>query len=368
MMTTRMKVCGLARVFAALAVVMMASTVVAVAADGDAWKPGKLLNEKGKRTKDASGLACATDKGFPRTCVFIDDETQAAQVVILRDGEIDTHGDYLIPLITDKYNSKALELDGEGVAFADNYFYVIGSHGLPRNKNMEAGKRAARFAAASNLIRLKFDPKSGKVTADPKGRSKALRKLIDNDPVFAPFKDRPLEEGGITVEGIAVIGPKMYVGFRGPVLSTEPSDKGAVKRAVILSAALNHFFEGGPANAELHPLNLGDDRGVRDLAPFAHGLLILSGPVTSDSGTYSIHWWNMKDGDKMELKRIRDLPNYFGMKEDKDTKEEFPDQWKPEALQVIDRGEKGVSVLVLMDAAKRGNPREFQIIYDPKHP
>ncbi len=65
----------------------------------------------------------------------------------------------------------------------------------------------------------------------------------------------------------------------------------------------------------------------------------------------------------MDVKRIRDLPSYFGMKEDKDTNKDFPDQWKPEALQVIDRGKDGVFVLVLMDAVKGGNPHEFRIIY-----
>ncbi len=262
-MAVCMKGFGLARALAALVVVMMTSSVVAVAGDGDAWKvEGKLLNEKGKNTKDASGLACATDKGFPRTCVFIDDETQAAQVVILRDGMIDARDDHRIQLITDVHDGEPVELDGEGVAFADNYFYVIGSHGVPRKKKGKDSKKeemrlAAGLAASSNLARLSYDPKSGKVTADPKGPSKALRKLIDNDPAFAPlkaFKDRPLEEGGITVEGIAVVGRQMFVGFRGPVLSEDNNDKRAKKRAVILSAALGHFFDGGPANAKLHRL------------------------------------------------------------------------------------------------------------------
>ncbi|QWW71366.1 hypothetical protein [Rhizobium sp. WYJ-E13] len=50
-----------------------------------------------------------------------DDETQGVQVVILEDGKL-TAGDF-VRLIDDSFGNKALELDAEGVAFADGFFY-----------------------------------------------------------------------------------------------------------------------------------------------------------------------------------------------------------------------------------------------------
>ena len=36
-----------------------------------------------------------------------------------------------IPLIDHSFDGKALKLDGEGIAYADGFFYVMGSHGYP---------------------------------------------------------------------------------------------------------------------------------------------------------------------------------------------------------------------------------------------
>ncbi len=106
--------------------------------------------------EDLSGIACTTDSGFPRTCLLIDDEQQSAQVVTLSDGEI-TAGRLLL-LIDDRFDGNPVELDGEGVAFADNFFYVIGSHGRPRHDKdatdqaKEEARVAAGLAACSKLI------------------------------------------------------------------------------------------------------------------------------------------------------------------------------------------------------------------------
>lgn len=85
--------------------------------------------------------------------------------------------------------------------------------------------------------------------------------------------------------GVAVGGQRLFAGFRGPVIDN--------KSSVILSAALGHFFDGKAADATLHLLPLGPGRGVRDLAAFDKGLLILAGPLpdrckTSAAPTRSI--------------------------------------------------------------------------------
>jgi len=151
---------------------LFAANAPVVAKDSGEWEvEGELIGKKGKVAEDLSGIACTTDSGFPRTCLLIDDEQQAAQVVTLTDGEI--KAGRLIPLIDDWFDGKPVELDGEGVAFADNFFYVIGSHGRPRHDKdatdqvKENARVAAGLAASSKLIRLKFDPATGEIAPEP---------------------------------------------------------------------------------------------------------------------------------------------------------------------------------------------------------
>jgi len=121
---------------------------------------GKLQGKNGKKSKDVSGIACATAYGFPRACLVIDDNMQEAQFVTVKDGEI-VAGD-VIPLIDNSFEGKPLELDGEGVAYADGFFYVIGSHGHPRDSNhrldpdKDAARIAAQIAASSQIVRFRM--------------------------------------------------------------------------------------------------------------------------------------------------------------------------------------------------------------------
>lgn len=81
---------------------------------------GRLRGKNGKKSKDVSGIDCATAQGFPRAGLVIDDNMQEAQFVSVKDGEI-VAGD-MITLIADSFDGKHLELDGESVAYAGGYF------------------------------------------------------------------------------------------------------------------------------------------------------------------------------------------------------------------------------------------------------
>src|SRR5205085_73471 len=93
-------------------------------------------------------------------------------------------------------------------------------------------------------------------------------------------------------------------------------------------------------------LDLGAGRGVRDLATWKSGLLILAGPSESQEGDYSIFRWG---GVGDALSPLGDLPRFH----------KGGDQLKPEALLPLDASEKGLRVLILFDGAKRGAPRSF---------
>ena len=344
----------------ALACGLAAALPVTVSAQ-DPSKPwtvsGKLLGEpdpkhpaeagRSDKAKDVSGIACATETGFPRICLVADDESQGAQVAILRDGSL-VAGRF-IRLIDATQKGKPLELDAEGVAYADGAFYVVGSHGRPRREHGQGAEGDARAEATRHLFRIRLDPKAvdpetGQLRAEPEiTGTAALARIIADIPALAPFHDRALEEGGVTIEGVAVRGGRLHVGLRGPVL--------ADGSAAIVSVPLAGLFDGKPGAGTLATVALGPDshgqkRGVRDLVAVPDGFLILAGPMLDPedgavaAGDYTVFAW---DGTGAPRKR-RDLPGY-------------PRKEKPEALLPLDENTDGQRVLVFFDGPKEGAPR-----------
>jgi hypothetical protein len=302
---------------------------------------GKLLGKPGKKSEDASGIACAAPQGFPRPCVVIDDNSQAAQFVTVNDGDI--VAGVAIPLIDNSFEGKALELDGEGVAYADGFYYVIGSHGHPRDSDhkldpvRDAAKIEARIAAASQIVRFRAGT-DGAVSAIE--RTAKLRAVMAAEPALAPYLDRRLENNGLTIEGIAIRQGRMLVGYREPALSNG--------RAAVLSVAIEGLFGNAPPDARLYRLPLGEGRGVRDLATFGDTVLILAGPATADPGPAAIYRW---DGESEDVLLLKDLAGLVG----KDGTR------KPEALLPLDASPSGLRVLILFDGEKEGAPAAITI-------
>jgi hypothetical protein len=113
--------------------------------------------------------------------------------------------------------------------------------------------------------------------------------------------------------------------------------------------SLAALFEEQAPDATLHLLSLGRGRGVRDLAAFAGGLLVLAGPVAdTGGGHYSVYWW---DGMGDTPKLLKDLARY----------RENGMDLKPEAILPLDRVPTGLRVLVLFDGAKEGGPRAIEV-------
>lgn len=310
-----------------------------VAKDPQQWLvKGRLLGKYGNKSTDISGIACSTAEGFPRSCLVIDDNLQSGQFVVVRQGEL-VAGD-LVRLISNTYRGKRLELDGEGVAYADGYYYVIGSHGHPRDSQhkldpiKDAVKIKARIAASSQIVRIADHADTPAIVATGK-----LRAIIAANPVLSPFLDRRLEINGLTIEGVAVKDGRLFVGFRAPSL-----DNG---RAAVLSVRLGALFGMNPADAKLYQLPLGDGQGVRDLAPYANGFLVLAGPAT-DGGAYAIYWW---DGVSENTRLLRDLADVTGKDGER----------KAEALLPLDESTSHVRVLILFDGAKQGGPIAIKV-------
>lgn len=339
---------------------LLASHLPAVAEN---WKvDGKLRGELKRasdfeKSEDVSGIACDNSMPLPRLCLAVDDETQGAQIVLLRDGELRAGG--FIPLIVAQFGGEPLELDAEGVAFDSGHFYVVGSHGRPRHKDdpaKEAKKKPendAKAAASRQIFRISLPASAvdmengemiGKADITP---SSVLATILADQPDLKSFYDKPLDKNGVTIEGIAVRDQQLFIGMRGPVLGTD---------AIVLSVAEAAVFDGRRAEPELLRLALGKDtsgqpRGVRDLVRYRNGFLVLAGPVNDPpeetpvrAGDYAIYSW---DGKGRPDRRV-DL-DVYGKK------------FKPEALLPLDGNAGRVRVLLMFDGAEEGFPTPIEI-------
>jgi len=345
---------NLRRVLAPLLLCVLTAT--AAQAD-DSWQvqnrlQGKLKKDEPQKAEDVSGVACAPG-ALPRVCLVVDDESQGAQVVVVKQNLL-LAGDF-IDLIDAEYDGKKLELDAEGVAYADGFFYVAGSQGRARHED-DANKEARNLAKAAETRKIfrialapeAVDPETGMLNGTPLvDTSTALAKLLQTDPVLAASFDRPLDKNGLTVEGIAVRGANLYAALRGPVL-----DDGS---AVIARMPLAAVFDGAPGAVTLFRVDLGKDtqgdpRGIRDITASGEGFLLIAGPVEDPPkkhkvavGDYAIYAWNEGDA----VKRLDLLP--YGKKV------------KPEALVILSADAENAHALLMFDGAKEGQPTPVDI-------
>jgi Protein of unknown function (DUF3616) len=298
----------------------------------------RLLGKQDKKSKDVSGIACKTDRYFPRSCLVIDDNLQGAQFVKVKDGELVARKP--VKLIDNTFKGELLELDGEGVAFAKGHYYIIGSHGHPRDKKREfdpkkdAEEIKARIFASSQIVR--FRPAGDESKAIDIERSARLREVIASDRDLAPFVDQRLEENGLTIEGIAIKDERLFAGLRGPVLGGN--------RAVVIAADITMLFGGTGTAHRLFRLSLGEGRGVRDLASFGELILILAGPAANGPGRYAVFSW---DGDSESVTLLSELS--------------FSSSRKPEALLPLEKHGSKLRVLILFDDEKEGAPTPVNV-------
>lgn len=336
---------------------------------GEVWPvKGKLLGASHRKrdpdkSRNVSGIASTRLDGAERYCLVIDDEAQAAQVMVVTVADKRLKAEATIPLIHDKGRRRGgpLELDGEGVAFADGFFYIVGSHGHPRDKDgsldpiHDAAAIRERMAASSQLVRARLDAERIETLIEAHGkgdrdvaveRTGRLREVMAQEPLLAPFLSRRLDENGLTVEGLAVYEGRLYVGLRAPCL-------GGDSAAVLSVDAAALFTDADDVRPALHLLRLGPGRGVRDLAASPWGVLVLAGPVGEEPGPYSLYHWNF--GTVLDL--VGEIPHVAGKRRPR----------KPEALLYLDRNGTSARVLVFFDGGREGEPRPFRIAVPGGH-
>ena len=257
---------------------------------------GAFADEDGEPdATDLSGFACTTMPA--RHCLAVNDQNRTAQFAAVEDGRIRVGPE--IKLIGKKASgvtfgkppekttcsgreAKFKELDGEGVAYAAPYFYVVGSHGCSRKKDKFS---PSSFVLARVRVNVRGQPvdEQGKVLSDDDAENavETTFRLSDHLLGATPVRDyfgRDLKtKSGLNIEGIAVIGPALYFGLRAPSLGGQ---------AFVVGVTVADLFRKGDksSDGEVIPLALGENAGIRDLAALPDGrLLVLAGPTLEQS-------------------------------------------------------------------------------------
>jgi hypothetical protein len=229
------------------------------------------------------------------------------------------------------------EMDIEGLAAADGYLWIVGSHALKRKKLKHGEKPSADLL--QDLGELTCEPNRfflGRVPLEPEspgtfalagrpgdrspaclrmgGAKGGLARWLGKDPLLAPFLKIPAKENGLDIEGIAVAENRVWLGLRGPVLGGH---------AVVLELLLKETRSGGLKPRRLKPegrryrrhlLDTGG-LGIRDLRLDGEDLLLLVGPTMALEGTAHVVRWRGAIHDETEglvprdrLETIADLP------------------------------------------------------------
>lgn len=227
----------------------------------------------------------------------------------LRFGEV---RDFPLADLLDLPGQAAEEADLEGMAVADGYLWVVGSHGLkrknakPDRSHADNAKRLAKLALDGNRRLLACLPIESDVHGEPclvrqaqdgrralrlKGDTQAnlLTRVLADDLHFGPYMAIPGKDNGFDIEGLAVNGQRLLLGLRGPVLRGWSALLEIAVEAHGDQLLLMPLDESGTLLRK-HFLQL-DGLGVRDLHFSGDDLYILAGPTMVLNGDIRVFKW-----------------------------------------------------------------------------
>ncbi len=185
------------------------------------------------------------------------------------------------------------ECDFEGAARIGNRIYWIGSHGF----HAKPGQYRAHCILFATEVRT--DAKTGLPSLELTGTP--YRRLVEDlqgDPRLQPFAlaegagQPPKTRAGLNIEALcATPEGNLLVGFRGPVSAANKA------LLVTLLAPAAVLEPGAKARlGEIFSLDLGQDRGFRDMAPWRGGYLIIAGHFDKKDD-FALFFWSGKAGD-----------------------------------------------------------------------
>jgi hypothetical protein len=272
---------------------------------------------------------------------------------------IDLHAYLQLPIAAGEKNS---EIDVEGLDYHDGYLWLVGSHSLKRKQPPQgesvdkAIRKLAKLERDANrylLARIPVAVEEGIATLQAPAAQlpihhktgNPLLAALHDDPHLGDFLAIPGKDNGFDIEGLAVVGQRLFLGLRGPVLRGW---------AVILEVEVAE----GDDPSTLQLANIGADErpyrkhflqlgglGVRDLCVQGDDLLILAGPTMSLDGPVTVHRWQggaIPEGESLvaaeHLPVVLDVP--YGQGDD-----------HAEGMCLFQRGDGGTALLVVYDSA-----------------
>jgi hypothetical protein len=235
------------------------------------------------------------------------------------------------------------EIDIEGIAYADYYLWLVGSHSHKRKKtksDKSAQKNIERLAKIESepnrYILAKIPLIDGKLFSScfhPEDANKELKSAVleiteqgnllmtalANDDHLGQFIKAaiPGKDNGFDIEGLAIYQNRIFLGLRGPVLrgwamvlevQLQDSQTGLMKLTSI-----------GENNKEYkkHFVWL-NGLGIRDLCLDGEDLLILAGPTMDLDGPVQIYRWqnavNSPENTLNNPQFVQDIP--YGNRDD----------------------------------------------------
>jgi hypothetical protein len=314
------------------------------------WKPSSIFEKVEKKKNgevkkldkqprmNLSGAACVPTTPKFKSCLIANDEKNYAQFFSIKENT-------LTPLKLILLSNADEEMDAEGTAYADGFFYVTGSHGRSRknNEDNKSSYTVVRFPVdtASGLPTFQFaaDKVAPQIQVSVPDR---LRNVIsqgdghDNGDLLKKAYNKSLEkENGANVEGIAVRNKRMHLGFRGPA--------GGFVLSVNAEAV---FSEAEKLEPHVNILGLGDTAGIRDLTAVDAGILVLAGPVNQGTD-YAVWLWDGVSDNARQLAKL----NLAGINKD----------GKAEILLPLEEDKSNIRVLVMFDSIENGGAVSFKI-------
>ncbi|WP_170145819.1 DUF3616 domain-containing protein [Rhodoplanes elegans] len=317
---------------------------------------------------DLSGIACMRRGAALGRCLVINDEDRYAQFadigdrqlrpagtieLVQRDGEAIPSGRAPVNVSCTGGERAFADLDGEAVAYAAPYFYVIGSHGCSRNKKRF---RASTFVTARFRVDESGTPVNPATGAPPAASASVVQatyRVADAlvaTPNLKPFFTTDLNEAdGLNIEGLVVLNGVLFAGLRGPA-------KGGA--AVVEIGGVDELFApgSGPLShaGRLWPIGLKAGQGIRDMAALDDGrVLILAGPGQEKADPYEIRvadpaaQWTSRRVGTLDLGPLGPVINAAKV--------------KPEGLMVLGQEGDIVRVLILSDGLPNGGAREYEL-------
>ncbi len=226
--------------------------------------------------------------------------------------------DYLeLPVPAPKDPADIEEVDVEGLGYGDGYLWLVGSHSLKRtNPTLEDGlkqakKQLAKLSSDGNryllariplvevdgsysLMKKSSKPGKKRIASQLQGSDQGneLTDALKDDKHLKSFLTIPGKDNGFDIEGLAVMGKRLLLGLRGPllrgwavILEVEPEEDVKTPTTLRLKPI-------GPKQRlyRKHFLQLGG-LGIRDLCVQDSDILILAGPTMEIDGPVTIFKW-----------------------------------------------------------------------------